>query len=95
MDKNLNTINIYVKVSRQHDVLDRINYITKRQGEKLVCIAGNQDIENYWKPLALECDRATKNCKQGRSSTHGRESIVYIPNEFLEYKIEEQKDILE
>ena len=61
MDKiNLNTISIYAKVSRQHDVVDRIQYITKRQGEKFICSAGNHDID-YWKQLAMECNRATKN----------------------------------
>lgn len=91
---NLNSMHIYVRFSRQHNTIDRINYVIQRQGEKFICSAGNHDMV-YWHRLALECDRAAKNCKQGSSSTQAREAIVYIPNEFLEYKIEEQKDILE
>ena len=89
---NFNSIHIYAKISRQHDVVDRINYITQRQGEKFICSAGNQNM-NYWKRLALECNRATKNSKSNKA-TQAREVIVYIPNEFLELTKEEQKDIL-
>ena len=88
---NLNSINIFAKVSRQRDILKRIKYVTN-QGEKFICSSGNKDM-NYWRRLALECDRSTRNSRTDKA-TQAREVIVYIPNEFLELTKEEQKDIL-
>lgn len=89
---NLNSINIFAKVSRQRDILKRIKYVTD-QGEKFICSAGNQDM-NYWRRLALECDRSKRNSRTDKA-TQAREVIVYIPNEFLGFTEDEQKEVLE
>lgn len=86
---NIDTINIFARITRQHDVIDRIAYMTRRQGEKFVCSAGNSDM-SYWHQLALECSRSTKNGK----ATQAREIIVYVPNKFLLLDNVKQKAIL-
>ena len=78
---NLDSINVFAKVSRQRDIMGRIKYVIN-QGEKFICSAGNQDMD-YWRRLALECDRATRNSSKHKG-THAREVILYIPNDFLE-----------
>lgn len=89
---NLDSINVFAKVSRQRDIMGRIKYVIN-QGEKFICSAGNHDMD-YWRRLALECDRATRNSSKHKG-THAREVILYIPNEFLELTKKEQQEILD
>ena len=89
---NWDSINVFAKVSRQRDVLKRIKYVTN-QGEKFICSAGNHDMD-YWRRLALECDRSSRNSKNGKA-TQAREVILYIPNEFLKFTKDEQQEILD
>ena len=89
---DLNSINIFAKVSRQKDILGRIKYVTN-QGEKFICSAGNHNMD-YWHRLALECDRRTRNSSPNKG-THAREIILYIPNEFLNLTPKEQQKLLD